>query len=333
MLLSLIPSIRSIVLALIFAALTTAPVFAAAITVSGDCSLAEAITNVNDDAATHSDCTAGSGADTITLSADITLTAALPAIASDITIEGGGYTISGDDKYRIFSQTSGAAVLNNLTLTKGKIANGDGGAIHLTGGSVTLDGLSISDSEAKRHGGGIYSASSVLTIKNSAIFNNTAGQRGGGINVSPNGSGNILIQNSTFYGNSGAGGGAIIATNSGNRIITLNHVTVTDNSDTATETNDKDGGVYNLAGSMRITNSILARNGNGDCFGYSMVLNAGNVIETNYCGGSPLTSDPKLPEDPTIPEDGSPPYYAIPQNSPARNVAATVYCKAAGNVD
>ena len=120
-----------VMLALLFIVLPAAPVIAASITVSGNCSLAEAIDNANDDAATHSDCVAGSGADTITLSADITLTAALPAITSDITIEGGGYTISGDDTYQIIKQTGGTAVLNNLNLINGMSAN-TGGAVDQT---------------------------------------------------------------------------------------------------------------------------------------------------------------------------------------------------------
>ena len=41
-------------------------------------------------------------ADTIILTEDITLTEALPRITSDISIEGNGHTISGDNRYRIF---------------------------------------------------------------------------------------------------------------------------------------------------------------------------------------------------------------------------------------
>ena len=72
----------------------------------GQCSLIEAIVNANNDAATHPDCPAGSGADTIVLpaNANVTLSNAygthygspvgLPPIASRITIEGNGATIA-----------------------------------------------------------------------------------------------------------------------------------------------------------------------------------------------------------------------------------------------
>ena len=75
----------------------------------GQCSLIEAIVNANNDAATHADCAAGSGADTIVLpaNANVMLSAVygrtygqfgnpvgLPPITSRITIEGNGATIA-----------------------------------------------------------------------------------------------------------------------------------------------------------------------------------------------------------------------------------------------
>lgn len=139
----------------------------------GLCSLTEAIDNANVDAndgtvyfgpidgvvfPTHPDCAAGSGADTIVLEAGATYTytapnqsgetgaasyrfwwygpEALPAIASDITIEGNGATItrSGSTPFRFFyvaadpanpntddytSPRAGRLTLENLTLSNG----------------------------------------------------------------------------------------------------------------------------------------------------------------------------------------------------------------------
>src|SRR5499433_4108262 len=82
----------------------------------GQCSLIEAIVNANNDAATHPDCAAGSGADTIVLPANAYMMlsnpyvpryttplgtfsgtpAGLPVITSQITIEGNGATITRD---------------------------------------------------------------------------------------------------------------------------------------------------------------------------------------------------------------------------------------------
>ena len=76
-----------IVLVLLFLPLPRA--YAASISVSGACTLDEAIDNANDNAQTHSDCTAGSGTDTITLSGNVTLSASLPDITTSMTITGG----------------------------------------------------------------------------------------------------------------------------------------------------------------------------------------------------------------------------------------------------
>src|SRR5215475_8173005 len=87
------------------------------IVADGQCSLVEAIVNANNDAATHPDCPAGSGADTIVLPANANLILSnayvtlystpfgttfsgppfgLPLITSRITIEGNGTTIHRD---------------------------------------------------------------------------------------------------------------------------------------------------------------------------------------------------------------------------------------------
>ena len=76
--------------------------FAADIDVDGtDCQLHDAITAANTDTETNG-CIAGDGADTITLSANVTLEAALPVITTEVTIDGDSHTISGDDTFAIF---------------------------------------------------------------------------------------------------------------------------------------------------------------------------------------------------------------------------------------
>ena len=74
--------------------------YAVEIAVDEECSLADAIVAANRDIA-RLNCSAGEGADTIVLSRDVVLKASLPAITSNITIEGGGFTVSGAGKYRI----------------------------------------------------------------------------------------------------------------------------------------------------------------------------------------------------------------------------------------
>jgi len=91
----------------------------------GLCSLREAITNANADAATFADCPAGTGNDTITFTAGglgtISLLSALPNItdADGLTIDGaGGVTLDGALLFRVFNVSAAAAnlTLNNLTI-------------------------------------------------------------------------------------------------------------------------------------------------------------------------------------------------------------------------
>lgn len=109
---------------------------AADITVDADCSLADAITAANTDTAANG-CPAGDGADTITLSGDVALEAALPHITSDITVEGAGFTINGNGRHRIFYIDGGTAVVNELTMTKGLADQIDiEGETYVAGGAV-----------------------------------------------------------------------------------------------------------------------------------------------------------------------------------------------------
>ena len=83
-----------------------------------------------------------SGNTTITLTEDITLSAALPPITGEIIIEGGGHGISGDGMYRIFDVNGGTLVINSLTLTGGKAEQG--GAIRLRNGAgVAIEGSTL----------------------------------------------------------------------------------------------------------------------------------------------------------------------------------------------
>ncbi len=92
------------------------------------CPLHDAIIAANRDAPSGA-CKAGSGHDTITLDRDVVLREPLPSITSQITIEGKGFAISGDRKFRVFDIVGGNLILNNLTLRSGKAIQG--GAIRL----------------------------------------------------------------------------------------------------------------------------------------------------------------------------------------------------------
>ena len=157
---------------LLFGALPTAR--AATINVDSTCTLPQAITSANDDSApTGSSCEAGSGADTINLSANVTLSADLPQVTTAITIEGGGYTIDGADAHHIFDVwSSGNLTINQVTLINGFAwarSNARGGAVYVGGATLTISRSRITSSSAFYGGGLAVFNSGTATISNTTI--------------------------------------------------------------------------------------------------------------------------------------------------------------------
>ena len=206
------------------------------IAADGQCSLIEAIVNANNDAATHADCPAGSGADTIVLpaKANVVVSASygmtyaqfgspvgLPPIASRITIEGNGATIARQGNAPAFGLmavgNSGDLTLQSVTLRggssfgglsnsgnasiKNSIVSGNTGSGVSNYGTLTIENTIISDNT----GGGLSNGGGTLTIENSTISGNTTNFWGGGVF---NQDGRLTIANSTISGNrAGEGGG------------------------------------------------------------------------------------------------------------------------------
>ena len=190
---------------------------AASISASASCSLADAITAANSDTATGG-CSAGSGADTILITADVTLTSSLPAITSDITVQSDHATtkrtISGNDQRRIFQVNAGASLtINRLILRDGRADDGNhksdgvsgvhqGGAIRAKGTISNFVNLVISNSEIRDslaiQGGGIFHDYGNLTVSNSVFSGNQSGK--GGAIMHPNW-GSITISGSQFMNN------------------------------------------------------------------------------------------------------------------------------------
>ena len=205
--------------AILTALLLASPVYAADIRLSSRCTLADAIIAANSDRA-EGGCPAGHGTDTITLTRDITLDGGLPKITSDITIEGNGYTISGDNRWRIFYNDGGALTINDLTMTKGRaegdrITNADGrlknatanpigGAIVNWEGTLSIVNSYFSNNSAENGGGAIYNEGE-LSISDSAFSHNLAEETGGAIFNWEE----LSITSSAFSNNSAFSGGAI----------------------------------------------------------------------------------------------------------------------------
>ena len=260
-----------LICAVLFALFFASSVYAADIAVDADCSLADAIIAANRDRA-EGNCPAGRGADIITLSQDITLRDELPVITSDITIEGNGYTISGNNRYRIFYNDGGALTINNLTMTKGDV-EGDliledgtvkattaqpfGGAILNWKGTLTISDSSFSDNLAENLGGAIYNRGGELGISDSTFSDNLADDNGGAIY---NSNGTLSIVNSAFSRNLAAENGGAIYNRGGELSISVNSV--------FNQNSAKYGGaVHNSGyGELSISDSVF-RNNSADVYG------------------------------------------------------------------
>ncbi len=230
---------------------------------NGFCSLREAITNANDDAASQADCPAGSGADTITLPAGAyTLTGAAGEnsnVSGDLDIKGiltingagsattfiqaGTDTTNGVD--RVLELRFNAVVeINGVTIRYGRTPDGLDGASDYTcsGGD----------------GGGIYSQGIRLTLNDSAILYNRTGDGGDG-----------CTSTSPLDGSGGSGGGIYA---SGGE-LELNDTRVTYNQTGAggdgapgnfAGPGGWGGGIHLNQGSAVMRSSTISRNRTGD---------------------------------------------------------------------
>ena len=265
------------------------PVGAADIAVSSSCSLADAITAANTDAATGG-CSAGSGADTISLSGSITLTSALPQITTALTINGNGHTINGGDSHRIIdiatvynsdgnSASSRIFAINNLTLRDGY--SSEGGAIRVKGAradnlaSLTLSNSNVYSSGSSANGGGILAKNAVLNVQSqSLVSGNNAINNGGGIHADHS-TVNITGSSSLIGNTAGVTGGSVYAIDTH---LTINQASISDS--TAAENG---GGIaYFYRHSITISNAVISGNGAGG--------NGGGIYANITSGTSSLTN-------------------------------------------
>ena len=156
------------------------------------CTLRDAITAANTDAATGG-CSAGAGADTIILPANATITLTtpdnpdngLPVVTSTITIQGNGTTInrnSGSPEFRIFEVKHGSLELRDTVVRHGEVYD-SGGGILLTDSTVTLinSTVSVNRTHGPYGGGGIDASNSTLALISSTVSGNSCYFGGGGI--------------------------------------------------------------------------------------------------------------------------------------------------------
>ncbi len=305
------------------------------------CSLAEQIVAANRDRPAGG-CPAGSGVDTIVLDKDITLFEALPAITSQIVIEGNGHSISGDRNFRIFEVDGGILTVKNLTMMDGRGWSDNGGAIRLlNGGRATVSDSRFINNSAANGGavsiGLVGTDNSWLKVTDSHFESNSSGAIFAG-------SGSISVRNSSFVSNGGRSSSAIGVINPFTRLDVVNSSFINnrggaismDNGVTATLTHVTMFGTgsaneimvegrFSSASSVNLRNSIIIGKLSSE-FCDNMRQNVSNLIEDGSCS-------PRLSGDPMLEEATDSAAYLEPlPGSPAINAADPRYCLATDQV-
>ena len=188
------------------------------------CTLPDAVRAANSDKLSGG-CPKGDGADVIYLAEHVVLSENVPDITSDITVEGGGLSISANNARRVFTiANSGKLTINEVVLTEGNIdpfarlsTNNSGGAIH-NSGVLNASNCSFVDNHAGNDGGAIINYGS-MTITNCYFVGNHADWGGAIMHKGSYAS----ISSSHFYHNEAKGGGAIF--NDDGKQITINSST------------------------------------------------------------------------------------------------------------
>jgi CSLREA domain-containing protein len=210
---------------------------------TGNCTLRDAIKAAN----THA------GADTITFSVSgiITLSATLPAIDDEVTIDGTGHgiTVSGNSAVRVMIVNAGKWLnLRSITIANGFSPN-NGGAIYNSGTLAVIGSTFTGNAASASYGGSIYNdTGGMLTVTSSTFDGNNAIWGGG---ITNNGMATMTVTSSAFSGNSAFYGGGIW--NNGMATMTVTNSILSANSAHVS------GGIDN-AGTLSMTNSTLTDN-------------------------------------------------------------------------
>ena len=270
---------------------------------------------------------AGSGG-TITLGTNITLSAALPQITSQITLEGAGYTIDagGDYQSRVFRRIFYVTSAGNFTVNQTTLQNGlidYGGAIY-NDGTLMVSNSTFSSNDVVDGGASIYNHGTA-TVSNSTFYDNEG--HGAGIYNR----GTLSVTNSTFSGNTSFTAGGIY--NSGTATVT--NSTFSNNRNLHNE----EGGIFNT-GTMNLAGNIFVKEASsGNCRNFGTLNDNGyNLSDDASCGFSgtgsannatlPLgdLADNGGPTQTHLPSAGSDAIGAIPSGTEISNNGTSWTC-------
>jgi predicted outer membrane repeat protein len=272
--------------------------------------------------------TSAAPGDTISLAANCTYTLTavdntdvfgpngLPAISTQLTIEGNGATITrSGPQFRFFHvAAAGNLTLDQLMLSNGSLSGGaqNGGAVLVEGGVLIVTGSTLS-ANSSALGGAVHNVGTV-SIRGTTFVGNSSPNVGGAI--FDGASGSLAVTNSTFSGNSATNaGGAIHNAASG--------ATVASSTFSGNTAALGGGAIFNgRTGSLTVQNSILTDNSGGNCGTLITVNDGGHNISwpDTTCPG--LNLDPML--GPLASNGGPTQTFALLPTSPAIDAVPAV---------
>ncbi|MFC5195364.1 beta strand repeat-containing protein [Bizionia hallyeonensis] len=217
---------------------------------------------------------------------NITLLLGEILIDKDLTISGVSgttSTIDANSTSRVFNITSGAIILENLTLTNG-VAN-DGGAIYMSNASVTINNSFLTSNTANGasgSGGAIFNdVGGVLVVNNSGITANIANRAGGGIeDNSGAGLGITLINVNLDNNNAGTSPATAAPGNGGGLHITgAGDSNITGGTVMGNIAAKEGGGLWNGSGTMMVSTVDVSENlAVGNATGGGGLFNNGGTL-------------------------------------------------------
>ncbi len=187
---------------------------------------------------------AGAGEHTIALTADVTLTAPLPALnnpaATSITLDGASHTLDADGTgTTLVVLASTTVTIQNLTITGGDGNNGPGGQSGggiFNRGALTVVDSTITGNTAAR-GAGIFTyagefGAPSLSLTGVTLSDNEATDTGGGLAATGDtGDVTVAISDAVISGNNAGnyGGGIAVDGHSGSVMMTVTNTTIAGN--------------------------------------------------------------------------------------------------------
>lgn len=188
----------------------------------------------------------------------ITLTQGDIHIDVDLTIQGPGVTLSGNNNSRIFKIHKGKQLyLEALVLTNGSVNDSEGGGALLNYGFLMLSNCILTGNRSETGdgmGGAIYSIGGELIVDNCIFTENNAAFTSGAIFAY---AGEVFINDCFFIGNQAQSDGGAIE-NRGNK-MSITNTLFSNNSAVSAD----GGAILNNFGTLTVSDSTFIKNSSG----------------------------------------------------------------------